>query len=99
MAMTFEWDEVKAHINIHRHQIDFDEAKTVFNDPFLLTFPDADHSVGEYRYLSIGLSASARTLVVIHTEQQSVIRIISCRKATRKERKAYEEGNFYARQT
>ena len=94
MAMKFEWDAVKARMNIQRHQIDFEEAKTVFNDPFLLTFPDADHSEGEYRYLSIGQSVYARTLVVIHTEQQSVIRIISCRKATRKERKTYEEGNL-----
>ena len=78
MAMTFEWDDVKARINIQRHQIDFEEAKTIFNDPFLLTFPDADHSDGEYRYLSIGHSAHERTLVVIHTEHQSVIRIISC---------------------
>ena len=94
MAMTFEWDEVKARLNLQRHQIDFEEAKTVFNDPFLLTFPDIDHSEGEYRYLSIGHSASGRTLVVIHTEQQMVIRIISCRNATRKERRAYEEGDF-----
>ena len=94
MAMKFKWDAVKARMNIQRHQIDFEEAKTVFNDPFLLTFPDADHSEGEYRYLSLGQSVYARTLVVIHTEQRSVIRIISCRKATRKERKTYEEGNL-----
>jgi len=94
MAMTFEWNDAKARINLQRHQIDFEEAKTVFNDPFLLTFPDPDHSDGEYRYLSIGHSARERTLVVIHTESQTVIRMISCRKATRKERRAYEEGYF-----
>ena len=94
MAMTFEWDERKAHINLQRHQINFEEAKTVFNDPFLMTFPDRDHSDGEYRYLSIGHAASGRTLVVIHTDRQSAIRIISCREAIRKEKKAYEEGDF-----
>ncbi len=94
MAMTFEWDERKARINLQRHQIDFAEAKTVFDDPFLMTFPDIDHSDGEYRYLGIGHSASGRTLVVIHTDRQSTIRIMSCREATRKEKRAYEEGDF-----
>ena len=93
MAMTFEWDERKARINLQRHHIDFEEAKTVFNDPLLMTFPDSEHSDGEYRYLSIGHSASGRTLVVIHTDRQFAVRIISCREATRKEKRAYEEGD------
>ncbi len=97
MAMIFEWDNAKARINLQRHQIDFEEAKTVFNDPFLLTFSDTEHSEGEYRYLSIGHSATGKTVVVSHTEREAVIRIISCRKATRKERKAYEEGKFSTR--
>ncbi|GAK59471.1 hypothetical protein U27_06456 [Candidatus Vecturithrix granuli] len=93
MVMKFEWDARKARSNLQRHHIDFEEAKTVFNDPFLMTFPDHDHSDGEYRYLSIGHSASGRTLVIIHTDTQLAVRIISCREATRKEKRAYEEGD------
>lgn len=94
MKLNFEWDEAKAAINLQRHQISFEEAKTVFYDPFLQTFPDPNHSDDEHRYLSIGQSLTGRICVVIHTEQQTSIRLISCRKATRKERNDYEQGNF-----
>ncbi len=90
MPLTFEWDKEKAKENLRRHKVSFEEAKTIFNDPFLLTFPDPDHSEGEERYLNIGQSATGTTLIVIHTERQSRIRLISCRKATKKERKSYE---------
>ena len=70
----------------------FDEGKTIFNDPFLLTYPDIDSSEAEERYINIGLSVKNRVLVLIHAERQSKIRIISCRKATARERRHYEEG-------
>jgi uncharacterized DUF497 family protein len=92
MKLTFEWDEVKARENIRKHKVSFDEGKTIFNDPFLLTFPDIDSSESEERYVNIGLSVKDRVLVLIHTERQGKIRIISCRKAKARERRFYEEG-------
>jgi uncharacterized DUF497 family protein len=91
MNLVFEWDENKAKANVKRHKISFDEAKTVFGDPFLITFPDPDHSDSEQRYVSLGWSAKGRVLVVIHTQRDENIRIISCRKATTSERSFYEE--------
>jgi len=73
-------------------KVGFDEGKTVFNDPFLLTFPDIDTSDAEERHVNIGLSVRDRVLVLIHTERQGRIRIISCRKASARERRHYEEG-------
>lgn len=90
--LLFEWDEVKARENLKRHKVPFDEGKTIFNDPFLLTYPDIDSYEAEERYINIGLSVKNRVLVLIHTERQSKIRIISCRKATARERRHYEEG-------
>jgi len=92
MKLTFEWDESKERINLRRHSVGFEEGKTIFNDPFLLTFPDMDNSDDEERYISIGLSDRDRILVLIHTDRQGRIRIISCRKATTRERRHYEEG-------
>jgi len=92
MKLTFEWDEVKAKENFMKHKVPFDEGKTIFNDPFLLTYPDVDSSETEERYVNIGVSAKDRILVLIHTERQGKIRIISCRKATARERRDYEEG-------
>ena len=94
MKLTFEWDEEKAKENIREHKVSFEEAKTVFNDPFLMTFPDPEHSESEKRYLNIGSSSKERVLIVIHTERGVNIRIISCRKATTNERRVYEERNF-----
>ena len=92
MKLTFEWDEVKAKENLRKHKVPFDEGKTIFNDHFLLTYPDVDSSETEERYVNIGVSAKDRILVLIHTERQGKIRIISCRKATARERRDYEEG-------
>ncbi|MBI4551394.1 MAG: BrnT family toxin [Candidatus Latescibacteria bacterium] len=66
----------------------------MFNDPFLWTFPDPDHSEHEQRYLSIGTSSKERVLIVSHTERGENIRLINCRKATSQERRTYEEGEF-----
>lgn len=67
MKLTFEWDVVKARENLKKHKVDFDEGKTIFNDPFLLTFPDIDNSDIEERYVNIGLSVRDRVLVLIQT--------------------------------
>jgi len=96
MEIVFEWDARKAHVNLEKHKIDFDEAQTVFNDPLLVTFSDEEHSITEDRFISIGLSERNRVLLVIHTEREElvdkiVIRIISCRKATLTERNIYEK--------
>jgi uncharacterized DUF497 family protein len=94
MKLTFEWDEVKAKANFKKHKVSFEEGKTIFNDPFLFTFPDSEHSIKEERYVNISLSAKGRILVLTHTERQDKIRIISCRKATARERRFYEERSF-----
>ena len=92
MKLTFEWDEVKAKENLLKHKVPFDEGETIFNDPFLLTYPDVDRSETEERYVNIGVSAKDRILVLIHTERRGKVRIISCRKATVRERSDYEES-------
>ena len=91
MRLTFEWDEVKDGANIRKHKVSFEETKTVFNDPFLMTFPDLDHSDDEQRFVSIGQSARGRTLVVVHTDREGNVRLISSRPATASEREYYEE--------
>jgi len=91
MSFVFEWDEEKADKNLKKHGVGFNEAKTVFNDPFSLTIYDPDHSVNEHRYVDIGLSSKGRLIVVSYSEKGERVRIISCRKAAKKERKAYEE--------
>ena len=92
MKLSFEWDEEKAKANLKKHRVSFDEATTVFIDPFSITIPDPDHSADEQRYIDIGSSDKGRVLVVVYTERGSNIRIISCRKATPSERKLYEKG-------
>jgi len=98
MNLIFEWDENKARMNVQKHKVSFEEARTLFNDPRLLTYPDEHHSEAEERYISIGSSARSRVLLVVHTEREEAedtltVRIISCRKATPSERQAYEESN------
>ena len=93
---VFDWDEDKERANRRKHKISFTEAETVFEDPFLLTFPDEFHSREEERLISIGFSNINRILLVVHTEisrkaGEILIRIISCRKATALEREVYEK--------
>jgi hypothetical protein len=90
--MDFEWDPKKASLNVRDHRITFEEASTVFGDSLAVTFPDPDHSVGESRLLTFGISDQGRLLVVSHTERRGVVRIISARRALRAERRIYEEG-------
>jgi len=91
LALIFEWDEGKARENVMKHQVNFEEARTVFNDPFSITIYDPDHSAEEDRYIDIGLSSKGSILVVSYIERGENIRIISSREATRRERKNYEE--------
>ena len=86
----FEWDDAKAARNLRIHGVDFQEAKTVFEDPFAITIPDDFHSDDEPRWIILGLSLLARVLLVVHTERKERIRIISARKATPAERFQYE---------
>ena len=90
--MVYEWNAAKAKTNIQTHGVSFDEAATVFLDPLALTFPDPDHSGGEEREITIGYSTPHRVVFVSHCQRGDHIRIISTRKATRTERKHYEEG-------
>lgn len=92
MTLKFEWDEEKARANLKNHRVSFDDATAVFSDPFSITIPDPDHSVDEQRYIDIGSSDRGRVLVVVYTERGRSIRIISCRRANRTERRHYEEG-------
>jgi len=89
MELTFEWDEIKAEDGRKKHKISFDEAATIFHDPFSITKPDPDHSVEEERYIDIGCSSDGRLLMVVYTERGNDIRIISCRRATAAEKKVY----------
>jgi uncharacterized DUF497 family protein len=90
--VEFEWDPDKARSNIERHGVDFTEAATVFGDPLELTISDSDHSVGEFRFLSLGHSSFNRILVVSYTERGDRIRMISARTASPQERRQYESG-------
>ena len=92
MGLRFEWDPEKAHRNLSKHQVSFSEAATVFGDPLSRTFCDPDHSIDEERYVTMGLSRSGKLLVVAHTDRGDRVRIISARKATRKESNYYEQG-------
>ena len=94
MKTLFEWDEEKAQANLRKHGVSFEEAQTVFTDPLAMTIPDPDHSIDEARFIIIGESDKKRIVVVAHTERKKKIRLISARKATRAERKKYEEKNF-----
>ena len=91
MTLEFEWDESKNKQNERKHGISFEEAKTIFNDPYSITINDPNHSINEVRIIDIGLSINHRILVVVYTEHQNKIGIISCRKATLLERKIYEQ--------
>ncbi len=89
--VVFEWDPGKAASNLAKHGISFQRAGSVFLDPLAWTFPDPGHSEGEMRFLTIGESAGGQLLVVAHLDrEEQAIRIISARRATRRERDAYE---------
>jgi hypothetical protein len=89
--VVFRWDARKAAANLKKHGIDFHEAATVLHDTLSTTFPDEAHSSFEPRFVTVGMSSRGRILVVVHTERGNMIRIISARRATRQERRFYEE--------
>ncbi len=89
--MHFDWDRHKASRNERKHGVSFDEAKTVFTDALAVTYDDPDHSTREDRYLTIGMSVRGRLIIVSHTDDGDIIRIISARKLTNRERVLYEE--------
>ena len=82
--MKFEWDAAKSAANMRKHGVAFDEASTVFGDDLSATGRDLDHSIGEARFVTIGLSSSGRVVAVAHTDRGGIVRIISARPATSK---------------
>lgn len=92
--IKFEWDAPKAAANLKKHQVSFDEAKSVFYDEFAVQFFDDEHSPDEDRFLMLGMSSGAKLLIVCHCEREhgEVIRIISARKATKRESAFYQGG-------
>jgi hypothetical protein len=91
VGYIFEWDPVKAETNVRKHAVTFDEASTVFGDPLNLLMADPDHSRDEERYLLLGMSNRRKLLVVAFAERPPQTRLISARRATRQERRRYEE--------
>ena len=91
MALLFEWDPNKARSTLTKHGVSFDEASTAFRDTLSITIGDPLHSEDEERFVLIGCSCRNRLLVVVHTERADRIRIISARRATRREKSRYEK--------
>ena len=93
MPLVFEWNERKDRANRKKHGLGFSEAALVFADPLARIFPDEGHSSGEYREIIVGHTPAKRLLVVSFTESATdVVRIISARRATKREQKDYEEN-------
>ena len=90
--MQIEWDLEKAASNLSKHGVSFEEAVLVFGDPLATTVSDPEHSVGEERYLTTGMSSAGRVLIVWHTERAQALRIIGAREVTPTERRIYESG-------
>lgn len=91
--MIYEWDAEKAKANLRKHGLSFEDAATAFFDPLALTFPDPDHYGGEEREITIGHSSRQQVVFVSHCHRGKRVRIISARKATRRERQQYEEAS------
>ena len=89
--MEFEWDPRKAAANLAKHRVSFEEAATVFGDPFGRIVADPRHSTEEERLVLLGLSKDLRLLAVMYVDRGGAIRVISARRATRPERRNYEE--------
>ena len=90
--MRFEWDPEKAAASLAKHGVSFDEASTVFGDPLATTVEDLEHSEDEERFLTTGLSARQRVVIVWHTDREDTVRIVGAREATSRERRIYESG-------
>jgi uncharacterized protein len=90
--MFFNWDPLKAKLNFKRHRVSFEEASTALLDPLSKTDVDPDHSIDEQRFLTFGVSARQRLLLVSYTDEGESVRLISARLATKREREIYEES-------
>ena len=90
--MIVEWDDEKATANKRKHGVTFEQAVAVLEDPLSVTFRDPDHSLDEARFLTFGHDSAGRILMVAHTDRGDAVRLISARRATRAERKVYEES-------
>lgn len=92
--ITFEWNPAKATANLRKHKVSFEEARSVFFDEFAIQYFDEDHSTNEERFLMLGMSSGAKLLIVCHCEREhgEIIRIISARKATKRESAFYQGG-------
>jgi len=97
--IRFEWDPAKDALNQAKHGVSFEEARTVFFDPYALVIDDPDHSVGEDRFVILGHSRTLRMLVVAHCYRTDlgVIRIFSARKATKNETTRYSRGKRHGK--
>jgi uncharacterized protein len=91
MELIFEWDPKKAAGNWRKHRVAFEEAKTIFGDPYELMIPDAEHSEDEQRNVSIGESDKKRLLLTVYTQFENVIRLISAREAESDEIAEYQQ--------
>ena len=92
MSLEFNWNRDKAAQNFQKHGVSFEEASTAFGDPLSITVHDPDHSDDGTRFVLVGQTFSGKLLVVVHSELEEGIRLISARVATRAERRAYEQG-------
>jgi len=93
--LTFVWDRKKATQNLKKHEISFEDASTVFDDPFEVTVYDVDHSFDEHRFITLGQVANGRVVVVCYKEERTdLYRIITARDATATERRDYEQGEI-----
>ncbi len=90
--MEFEADPAKAAQNFKKHKVSFEETASIFGDLMAYTFIDPDHSIGEARWLTFGMSRMGRILAIIYTERRGKVRLISARVATKHERNTYEES-------
>jgi uncharacterized DUF497 family protein len=93
VELDFEWDAAKAERNAEKHCVSFEEAASVFDDPMFITFVDDEHSIDEERYITIGLSSRGRLLMLAHADRKDRTRIISARRATKKEEQFYAEAD------
>ena len=96
MRYTFEWDPIKAGDNLKKHRISFDRAAEIILDPLTVSIPDEEHSEDEERWVSIGKDRRGSVLILIHTflevsAEECRVRIISARKANKRETMQYEE--------
>jgi uncharacterized DUF497 family protein len=91
--VKFEWDINKAASNVRRHGVPFEDAASVFGDPLARTIPDPEHSTDEARFVTMGMTAGGRLVVVVHANRADRTRVISARPATRREKNEYEEAS------